>query len=113
MPIGTQDFEYVLDNEFFKNIEGEDVQKGKVKVKLTVKRTAASFELDFDLEGVIQIPCDRCLDDMDHEVKTQETLYVKFGSEYSEESDNVVVIPESDGELKTVLAGDVSIRMRK
>ena len=38
MPIGTQDFEYVLDNEFFKNIEGEDVQKGKVKVKLTVKR---------------------------------------------------------------------------
>ena len=99
MLIGTQDFEYVLDNEFFKNIEGEDVQKGKVKVKLTVKRTAASFELDFDLEGVIQIPCDRCLDDMDHEVKTQETLYVKFGSEYSEESDNVVVIPESDGEL--------------
>ena len=51
MPIGTQDFEYVLDNEFFKNIEGEDVQKGKVKVKLTVKRTAASFELDFDLDG--------------------------------------------------------------
>ena len=33
MPIGTQDFEYVLDNEFFKNIEGEDVQKGKVNVK--------------------------------------------------------------------------------
>lgn len=27
MLIGTQDFEYVLDNEFFKNIEGEDVQK--------------------------------------------------------------------------------------
>lgn len=24
---------------------------------------------------------------------------MKFGSEYSEESDNVVVIPESDGEL--------------
>ena len=51
MPIGTQDFEYVLDNEFFKNIEGEDVRKGKVNVKLSVKRTAASFELDFDLEG--------------------------------------------------------------
>lgn len=54
MPIGTQDFEYVLDNEFFKNIEGEDVQKGKVKVKLTVKRTAASFELDFDLEELFK-----------------------------------------------------------
>ena len=67
-----------------------------VKVKLTVKRTAASFELDFDLEGVIQLPCARCLDDMGHEVNTQETLYVKFGSEYSEESDYVFVIPECD-----------------
>ena len=99
MSIGTHEFEYVLDNEFFKNIEGEDVQKGKVKVHLTVKRTPASFELNFDLEGVVQIPCDRCLDDMDHEVNTHETLYVKFGSEYSEESDNVVIIPENDGEL--------------
>ena len=25
MLIGTQDFEYVLDNEFFKNIEGEEI----------------------------------------------------------------------------------------
>ncbi len=99
MPIGTQEFEYVLDNEFFKNIEGEDVQKGEVNVKLTVKRTAAVFELNFDIEGVIQIPCDRCLDDMDHEVNTQEKLYVKFGEEYSEESDDVIVIPEGDGEL--------------
>ncbi len=99
MPIGTQEFEYVLDNEFFKNIEGEDVQKGEVKVVLVVKRNAATFELNFELDGVIQISCDRCLDDMDHEVKSEETLYVKFGEEYSEESDNVVVIPESDGEL--------------
>ena len=40
MLIGTQDFEYVLDNEFFKNIEGEDVQKGKVKriIKAPVKK---------------------------------------------------------------------------
>ncbi len=99
MPVGTQEFEYILDNEFFKNIEGEDVQKGEVKVLLTVKRSVATFELNFELDGVIQIPCDRCLDDMDHEVESKETLYVKFGEEYSEESDNVVVIPESDGEL--------------
>ncbi len=99
MPVGTQEFGYILDNEFFKNIEGEDVQKGEVKVTLIVKRNVATFELRFDLDGVIQIPCDRCLDDMDHEVKSQETLYVKFGEEYSEEGDNVVVIPESEGEL--------------
>ncbi len=99
MPVGIQEFEYVLDNEFFKNIEGEDVQKGEVTVKLIVKRNVATFELNFELDGTIQIPCDRCLDDMEHEVKSRETLYVKFGEEYSEESDNVVVIPESEGEL--------------
>lgn len=99
MPIGTQNFEYVLDNEFFKNIDGQDVPKGKVDVKLSVKRTASVFELNFDISGVVQIPCDRCLDDMDYEVSTHELLYVKFGTEYSEEGENVVVIPEAEGEL--------------
>ena len=49
--------------------------------------------------GVFVIPCYCCVEVMEHEVYMQDRLYVKFGAEYSEVSDNVVVIPESDGEL--------------
>ncbi len=100
MPVGSSTaYEYRLDNEFFANIDGPEVQRGRVDVKLNVKRAATAFELNFDLSGVIYIPCDRCLDDMEHLVETSEQLYVKLGHEYYEESDNMLIIPEDEGEL--------------
>ena len=100
MPVGSSTaLEYRLDNEFFANIDGPEVQRGKVDVKLDVKRGATAFELIFDLSGVIYIPCDRCLDDMEHLVETSEQLYIKLGHEYYEESDNMIIIPEDEGEI--------------
>lgn len=99
LPEGTHNYEYKLDNLFFKNIDGPEFQQGNLDVTLTVKRSGDTFELNFDIAGVIQIPCDLCLDSMDYEVATKEKLFVKFGKEFSDENDNVVIIPESEGEL--------------
>lgn len=40
-------YEFVLDNLFFANIDGPEVQKGKVNVVLVVKKTSRAFELNF------------------------------------------------------------------
>jgi uncharacterized metal-binding protein YceD (DUF177 family) len=93
----VQTHEYFLDNQFFINIDGEDVQKGKVHVKLSVTKAANTFVLSFKLNGHAVIPCNRCLDDMDYPIDTTERLIVKFGKDYSEESDEIVIIPESEG----------------
>jgi len=96
---GTHNFEYTLGTTFFVNIDGDEVQKGKVNVTLTVKRTSAAFEMDFQLQGNVMVPCDRCLDEMELPIETQNRLVVKFGKEYAEESDEVVIIPESEGAI--------------
>ena len=94
---GIHEFEYLLENKFFVDIDGDQVQKGKVKVFLTVKRSSMMFEINFQIEGVVWVPCDRCLDDMEIPINTHNRLVVKFGKEYAEESDEVVVIPEDEG----------------
>ena len=99
LPVGEQTYEYQLDDQFFRNIDSAEVQKGNVNVVLTVKQSAETFELNFDIAGVIQIPCDRCLDYMDFEVATRERIYVKFGKEYSEENDDIVIVPETEGDI--------------
>jgi uncharacterized metal-binding protein YceD (DUF177 family) len=99
MTIGTHEFEFHLDNQFFKNIDGTEFQKGDVMAYVTVTKTAQTHEFDFRFEGVIQVPCDRCLDDMDLPIDTKARLFVKLGKEYSEESDEIVVIPEEEGEI--------------
>lgn len=95
-------YEFVLDNQFFADIDGPEVQKGKVKVVLVVKRTSRAFELDFQTEGIVWVPCDRCLDDMEQPIASTDKLFVKFGTEYAEEGDNLIVIPEDEGVINVV-----------
>ena len=81
------------------DIDGTEVQKGRVHVHLTVKRTAMAFDMSFHITGIVIVPCDRCLDDMELPIETNNRLVVKFGKEYAEESDEVVVIPEEEGSI--------------
>lgn len=99
LPLGTQKYELVMDNVFFKNIDAEDIQKGNLNVELTVTRNSSNFELNFDINGVVQVPCNRCLDDMDLEISVKDKIFVKFGKEFSEEDDNIVIVPESEGAI--------------
>ena len=92
----VQHCEYLLDNPFFINIGGENVRKGRVNVRLTVTKHKNFFDFAFVLSGIVVVSCDRCLEDMDFPVETTAHLVVKFGKDYSEESDEIVVIPESE-----------------
>ncbi|MCC8143804.1 MAG: DUF177 domain-containing protein [Tannerellaceae bacterium] len=96
---GVHEYEYLLENKFFVDIDGDEVRKGKVNVKLTVKRTSAAFDITFQITGAVMVSCDRCLDEMEIPVETQNRLVVKFSKDYAEESDEVVVIPEEEGAI--------------
>ena len=65
MQSDTQMFDFVLDSVFFADIDAPEVQRGKVNVSLLVKKTSHAFELDFQTDGVVWVPCDRCLDEME------------------------------------------------
>ncbi len=96
---GVHEYEYLLENKFFTDIDGDQVRKGTVKVHLTVNRLSVMFEINFQIEGTVLVPCDRCLDDVDIPISTHNRLIVKFGKEYSEESDEIVVVPEEEGDI--------------
>ena len=96
MQADSAKYEFVLDNLYFAHIDGPEVQKGKVNVTLTVKRTSRAFELSFQTEGMVSVPCDRCLDEMELPILTSDKLKVKLGSSFAEEGD-IVVVPEEDG----------------
>ena len=92
----TASYAYDIDNQFFADIDAPQIQKGKLKVQLTVKKSIGVFVLDFHTEGVVSVPCDRCLDDMDIPVETDNSLKVKLGEEESE-SDEFITVSEMDG----------------
>lgn len=92
-------YEFLLDNIFFADIDGPEVQKGKLNVVLTVKKSSNAYHLDFQIDGVAWVPCDRCLDDMEVPVSTSEKIVVKLGPEHGSEGDNIIIVPESEGDI--------------
>ena len=96
---GKHEFSYVLDNTFFNDIDGEEFKKGNIKANVTVKKPTVSqgaYELSFAMSGIVKVPCDRCLDDVEIPVEYNGNLFVKLGKNYSEESDDIIIIPEED-----------------
>ena len=95
MKADSAKYEFTLDNQFFVDLDGPEVQKGKLAVELNVKKTSGVFLLDFQTEGFVIVPCDRCLDEMELPVSTSDKLKVKLGSSFAEEGD-IVELPEGD-----------------
>lgn len=91
-----QDFE--CGTEFFRNMEKPEVLSSDVKVHLDLVKKNEAYDCTFTCRGKLEIPCDRCLDPMDHDVDTVWHVTVKYGESY-DETDDLLVIPYSDTNL--------------
>ena len=85
------EMEFDLDNAFFGDIDGEEFQKGSVKALVKVKKNRDVFDFSFELSGTVVVPCDRCLDDLEIDVDTENELRVKLGDDYADDGDIVIV----------------------
>lgn len=99
MPEGTQTFEYHLGKQFFVNMESADIHDADLTVSLTVDHKGELYNLDFQIEGTVTLICDRCLDDLIFPIATSYAISVKYGEDYNDDSDDLLVIPESDSYL--------------
>ena len=100
MQNSVSNYDYELDNHFFADIDSPEVTKGNVHASLEVRKLSGdnAFELNFSMTGSVVIPCDRCLDDMEQDIVASDKLMVKFGVDYAEDGDWVVV-PEEEGDI--------------
>ena len=101
MAFGTEVFSYHLDAAFFNEIGPTEVRRSDVEATLEVTRTGeTSFRLSIGCEGSLVIGCDRCLDDLVHEVDTVYEIGVKLeGDSYDDSHDELLLVPESWREL--------------
>jgi len=96
---GTHDYQFNIDNEFFKIHEQDLIEKGNALLNLTLVRSSTMMQLKFKVKGEVELVCDRSLRTFEQEIDFEENLVVKFGEEYLEASEDVVIIPEGSQKL--------------
>ena len=99
LSLGTHLYDWELDKQFFEAIENPDVLDGRLYLKLELEKQDRMLVLQFSISGSLEVACDRCLDPFMLPVDIQEQYFIKFGDERREESETVLVIPESEYQL--------------
>ncbi len=97
---GKHTFEFNLDDAFFAQLEQEEVSRGQVSVLVSLELSNEIYRFSISYDGYVFGQCDRCLSEVKLDVHNERELVVKLGAEYSEEDENLIVIPQKEGVLR-------------
>ncbi|MFC2103814.1 DUF177 domain-containing protein [Bacteroidota bacterium] len=96
---GKHEFDFEIDDMFFDSLEYSDFKRGKLNTKVNLIKKATFLELDFQIEGFVELTCDRCLDQYNQQIKYEGKLYVKFSESEDELAEDVICLLPTDNEL--------------
>ena len=96
LALGVHEYQFNINDEFFADMDYSEVKQGRVTVSLNVVREETMMTLNFHIEGKVRVPCDRCGDEFDISIQSEQVFCIKLGAEEIEESDDVVVVPAEE-----------------
>jgi len=74
----TRTFSFEIDDLFFGEFEGSEVERGDLKATVTVEKKSGFMQLGVLISGKVTIACDRCLDDLSIPIAYESAPIVKF-----------------------------------
>ncbi|MDO9510934.1 MAG: DUF177 domain-containing protein [Bacteroidales bacterium] len=99
LSLGNHTYEFTLNHAFFEHFEASEIQKADIRVALNLEKQERMMVFNFAINGTAEVPCDRCGDEFDISILGDEVLYVKYGTEYEEESEDILLIPPSEHQI--------------
>ncbi len=96
---GVHQYNFQIKDKFFESISYSELKKGDVIVILMLHREENMLTLDFQIDGTIEVNCDRCNELYYQPIKGDKRLIIKFGKNEYEESAEVLVIPFEEHQI--------------
>lgn len=96
---GKHDFEYQIDIKFFEHFEYDEFNNSNIKTVIVFEKKTTLLELNFKISGVVNVNCDLTNEPYNQKIKGEFDLVVKFGDEYNDEYEDILIIPHGEYEI--------------
>lgn len=96
---GNHVFEFEIENTFFEAFDFDEFHNSQLKVHLDFLKKSTLFELHFQVSGTVNLDCDVSLEAFDLDMNGTFDLIVKFGPEYNDDSDEILIIPHEEYQI--------------
>ncbi len=101
LKLGKHQFDFDIDESFFKEFEYSLVQNGKLRVSLELDKQETMLLLNFRINGEIFQSCDWCLADYPTKVELEEHEIVKFSNDelLEDNTEEIILLNRNEHEL--------------
>ena len=99
LKIGSHQFKFNADKKFFDRFDFSDFNDVSVNIDIDLTKKSTLLELDFVLTGDVNLNCDLTNEPFDFQLKHKASLVVKFGQDYNDEDDEILVLPHGEHKL--------------
>lgn len=99
LKVGEHHFDYQIDNTFFQNFEYDEFNSVNVKIDLKFEKKTTFLELYFSAVGSVNVNCDITNEPYDQAIDDKFKLVVKFGDEYNNDNEDILILPHGDYEI--------------
>ncbi|MBU2906805.1 DUF177 domain-containing protein [Arenibacter algicola] len=96
---GKHEFEYTIENKFFESFEYDEFNGANIKLDVTLNKMSTMMELEMKARGTVNVNCDLTSEPYDQKIKADLELVVKFGDEYNNDNDEILIIPHSEYQI--------------
>lgn len=99
LKLGEHQFEYHIKNDFFDMYDYSEFNSTNIQVSIKMLKKTTMLELAISHQGTVNVPCDVTNEDFDLPVNGQLNLVVKFGEEFNNDSEDLLILPPSEFQL--------------
>ncbi len=96
---GSHEFQYEIDNKFFEEFQYTEFNEVNISANINFVKKSTLLELFFTINGTINVPCDVTSELFDQEISGDFSLVVKFGPEFNDDNDEILVLPHEEYQI--------------
>jgi uncharacterized protein len=96
---GSNELSYQLDKGFFQLFESSLIENGQLVVNVKLDKSSRHIQLSFEIEGELELICDRSLEQFSHPIFIERTVYFKLDHENKELDLDLYMIEETSSTI--------------
>ncbi len=96
---GKHEFKFRVDNTFFTSFGFEEFNSASVDVLLLLDKQLTVLEFEMQAKGSVNVDCDLSSEAYEQPVHANLSLVVKFGEEYNDEDDDILILPHGEHQV--------------
>lgn len=99
LKFGKHQFNFELNKAFFEHFEYDEFNNAAINLNVLLDKTSTLLEFTLTFDGRVNVACDITNELYDQEISGSYKFVVKFGEEYNDENEDLLIIPHGSYEV--------------